>query len=253
MIIMSRSYTGKDIKLLWGLAAARCSFPNCRIECVVPASNLDKTAIIGKIAHIVAHSENGPRADPTYSSELRDSYENIILLCANHHDLVDAQHNTFTVHDLRQWKENHELWVRTTLAHEMPCVGFAELEVISKALLLMPSEPNVAFSLTEPKEKMIRNHLTDKVLQYIQLGSSKANEVERFVQHTAMLDVQFPERLKAGFVAKYSHLRDEGLDGDALFETLHVFASGGSHDFLRQAAGLAVLVYLFEKCEVFES
>ena len=31
-----------------------------------------------------------------------------------------------------------------------------------------------------------------------------------------------------------------------------VFTGGNKGDFLRQAAGLAVLVYLFEKCEVFE-
>jgi hypothetical protein len=220
--------------------------------CVVPSTNLDKDAIIGKNAHIVAHSQKGPRADPNYPIESIDSYENLILLCANHHDLVDAQDNTFTVDDLRQWKKNHELWVRTTLAREMPAVGFPELDVVARAILQMPSEPNLTFLLTEPKEKMKKNNLTGNILQYVQLGSSKANEVEKFIQHAAILDSQFPERLKAGFVEKYSYLQGEGLDGDVLFESLHEFASGGSRDFLRQAAGLAVLVYLFEKCEVFE-
>ncbi|MDD1761781.1 MAG: HNH endonuclease [Methanothrix sp.] len=249
---MSRSYSRKDIELLWGLAAARCSYPNCRIECVVPGNDLDKTAMIGKIAHIVAHSENGPRGDPSYPNESINSYDNLILLCSNHHDMVDAQFNTFTVHDLRQWKTDHETWVRTKLTNEMPFVGFAELEIVSKAILSRPSEPSVAFRLTDPKQKMIRNHLTDKILHYVQIGSSKAKEVEMFVQNMSMLDPKFPERLIAGFAAKYSDLREEGLDGDALFETLHGFSSGGSHEFLKQAAGLAILIYLFEKCEVFE-
>ena len=40
--------------------------------------------------------------------------------------------------------------------------------------------------------------------------------------------------------------------GDALYEALASFASGGQHDFALQAAGRVVLAYLFEKCEVFE-
>lgn len=250
---MNRNISRKDIKLLWGLAAARCSYPNCRIECVIPGNNLDKAAMIGKIAHIVAHSENGPRGDPSFPVEKIDSYDNLVLLCSNHHDLVDAQFNTFTTQDLRNWKNDHEAWVRTTLAREMPSVGFAELDIVSKAIMSVPSEPNVAFTLTDPVQKMTRNGLTDKVLQYIQMGSSKAGEVEKFIQKFAACDPQFPERLIAGFVTEYSHLREEGFDGDSLFEALHSFASGGSHEFLKQAAGLAILIYLFEKCEVFEA
>ncbi len=97
-----------------GLAAARCAFPspNCRVQCVSEGTELDRAAIFGKIAHIVAHSDIGPRADPTYPKELRDKYENLILLCGNHHNIVDYQHNTYTINDLRSWKSDHERWVR---------------------------------------------------------------------------------------------------------------------------------------------
>lgn len=37
-----------------------------------------------------------------------DSYENWILLCANHHRLVDAQPDLHTATLLREWKTNHE-------------------------------------------------------------------------------------------------------------------------------------------------
>jgi hypothetical protein len=66
------------------------------------------------------------------------------------------------------------------------------------------------------------------------------------------VDSQFPERLKAGFVKRYEECLAHEINGDALFETLHDFASSGSSNFERQAAGLALLCYLFQKCEVFE-
>jgi hypothetical protein len=78
------------------------------------------------------------------------------------------------------------------------------------------------------------------------------NEVEQFVQSVARLDSHFPERLKTGFVTRYNDFLANGVSGDALFEALHDFASCSSSNFDRQGAGLGVLCYLFQKCEVFE-
>jgi len=65
-------------------------------------------------------------------------------------------------------------------------------------------------------------------------------------------DIQFAERLKAGFVDKYENLRNEGLESDPLFYALLDFASNNSSDFKIKATGLSVLTYFFELCEVFE-
>ena len=248
-----RSYTEKDIKLLWGLAAARCAFQGCRIECIVEGTAQDRAATFGRIAHIVAHSDTGPRADPTYPKELRDKYENLILLCANDHDKVDYQPNTYTIFDLRAWKTEHEQWVRERLAKEIPNVGFAELEVISKGLLSQPMKPVENLSLTRPSEKMERNRITQQNHFLISMGMSKAKEVASFINHIALIDIDFPERVKNGFSEQYNQFRAHGVEGDELFSLMHQYASGYSSDFKRQAAGLAMLVYLFEKCEVFES
>jgi hypothetical protein len=43
-----------------------------------------------------------------------------------------------------------------------------------------------------------------------------------------------------------------GLEGDALFYELWNFSSDYSPDFGIRAAGLSVLTYFFDKCEVFE-
>ena len=112
---MARKYPQKDIKLLYGKAAGICAFPDCRAELILGANKNDSDAQIGKIAHIVAHSTNGPRADNKYPSKNLDTYENWILLCPTCHDTVDIHHNTYTVEFLRKLKKDHEIWVRSTL------------------------------------------------------------------------------------------------------------------------------------------
>lgn len=99
---------------------------------------------------------------------------------------------------------------------------------------------------------MRKNSLTDKVRLKLTLGLSVFNEVENFVQSVTRLDPHFPERLKSGFVTRYNDFLEKGINGDALFTVLHDFSSSSSSNFDRQGAGLGVLCYLFQKCEVFE-
>lgn len=106
-----RYYSDRTLKLLWG-GALTCAFPNCSVRVVQEATRADPEEVIGEIAHIVAHSENGPRSDPEYPSEFLSDYRNLIILCPTHHALVDKQENTYTVDDLRRWKEDHEREVR---------------------------------------------------------------------------------------------------------------------------------------------
>ncbi|MHC9539257.1 MAG: HNH endonuclease [Vulcanimicrobiota bacterium] len=247
-----RKYPLPDIKLLYGLAGARCAFPNCRTELIIESSAVSGKKQIGEIAHIVGHSENGPRSDHEYPREKLDTYENWILLCPTCHTKIDAMEHTYSVAELGKLKEDHEQWVRASLSREITGVTFAELEVISLAIMTSASIPSEDFSVIPPAEKMIHNNLTSQVSMLLTMGISKSKEVHNYLQHTAIVDSQFPERLKAGFVNEYKRLRNEGIFGDALFESLRFFSTGGSADFTRQAAGLAVLAYLFECCEVFE-
>lgn len=139
------------------------------------------------------------------------------------------------------------------LAREMPAVTFDELDVVTKFILgMQPRSSEISFTITGIREKMLKNHLTEEVRSLLTMGMGKAREVGQFVEHNALLRPEFPEKLKAGFLTEYQRLSTRGIKGDELFECLHKFSSGYSSDFKRKAAGLAVLSYLFEKCEVFE-
>lgn len=250
---MPRQTNVRDVKLLWGLAAARCAFPSCSQVCVQEATEKDKTSPrIGKIAHIVGHSDVGPRGDAAFSVEQRDQYENLILLCANHHDTVDAQPLTYTVSMLREWKRSHEDWVKTSLTQEMPQVTHAELEIVCRGIIASSEKANDDYSIIPLREKMQKNGLTTKTTFLLEMGVAKAPGVQDFINHIAVLDPDFPNRLVNGFVNEYNKLKLEGLEGDSLYLSLQNFATPDRTDLPYMAAGIAVLSYLFFTCEVFE-
>ena len=99
-----------DIKILWGRAANRCAFPNCRIE-LTP----DGRSVLGEIAHIVAMSTSGPRGNNELSPVDRDDYSNLLLLCPTHHALIDSNPEEWTVDKLKLMKIEHEKWVSSQL------------------------------------------------------------------------------------------------------------------------------------------
>ncbi|MGB7056341.1 MAG: hypothetical protein WBD58_01420 [Geitlerinemataceae cyanobacterium] len=142
---------------------------------------------------------------------------------------------------------------REELAREMPSVSFDELDIVTKFILgMQPASPEINFNITDITHKISKNCLTQEVNFLLTMGMGKVNEVGRFIEHNTLLRPDFPEKLTAGFVTEYQRLLKAGIRGDVLFESLHKFSCGNSSDLKKTAAGLAVLSYLFEKCEVFE-
>ena len=63
----------------------------------------------------MAQSDEGPRGKSTLSATERDKYSNLILLCRNHHKIVDDQVSAYSVERLHEMKDAHETWVRESL------------------------------------------------------------------------------------------------------------------------------------------
>jgi hypothetical protein len=134
----------------------------------------------------------------------------------------------------------------------MPAVTSVELEIVTKYVLGVATNPNADFTLIDPARKLKKNGLTSVVEVQLKIGLGKSKEVEKFVGHSAVISPQFPDELRAGFVTKYDELWNDDLRGDAIFFELRSYACKYSEDPLQEAAALAILAYLFERCEVFE-
>jgi hypothetical protein len=106
--------------MLWGRAGCRCSYASCRIELLhEDKTEQDNLTSIGEICHIVAKHGGGSRADTSMKPKERNSYENLILLCRNHHRVVDSQVEKYTVEFLHQMKKEHESWVKQQLGFDV--------------------------------------------------------------------------------------------------------------------------------------
>jgi hypothetical protein len=104
--------------MLWGRAAGRCSKPQCRQSLYEEETGADDPALIGENCHMVAESDDGPRADTSMPIEQRNKYSNLILLCRNHHKVIDAQEKEYTIDKLRKMKAGHEIWVSQQLGFD---------------------------------------------------------------------------------------------------------------------------------------
>lgn len=98
----------RDAKMLWGAAAGRCSFPRCSKRLIAQRTPQDSEVLLGEMAHIVARSVDGPRGTAPIAAVERNRYANLILLCEEHHKIVDTQRSTYTPELLLQFKQDHE-------------------------------------------------------------------------------------------------------------------------------------------------
>lgn len=101
------------VKVLWSRALNQCAFPACRQSLTEDAEDTTtgETLInpIGEQAHIRSYKTNGPRYDPDYPNSKLHSYENLILLCPTHHEIIDANNGAaYTAADLISMRETHE-------------------------------------------------------------------------------------------------------------------------------------------------
>lgn len=92
------------IKRLFARSLNRCAFPGCSSMIVDDESD----TMIGEMCHIEGIGKKALRHNKTLTREQRDAYDNLILLCSNHHAIIDHDDKTYTVEVLRRMKAEHE-------------------------------------------------------------------------------------------------------------------------------------------------
>jgi hypothetical protein len=242
----------KTAKIVLIKSGNRCAVPGCGERLTEPATAEDEAALIGQIAHIVSEADEGPRADPAMPLAERNAEPNLVALCPKHHRIADQQENTYTVDEMRAWKDAHEALVDSQMESVVGQLTFTELELVADAVMATSAEATSGFQLTDIRPKMAKNQLTDRVSRDIATGMLGADVVKDYVARRALMAPDFPDRLRGGFLGEYDRLYGQGLRGDELFLALRSFAAPAHTDLNRQTAGLAVLVHLFRICELFE-
>ncbi len=102
----ARQYRPSHVRRLDTLSGNECAEPNC----TRPLIGEDGISIISKICHIEAASKEGARYNSDMNDDERRHYNNLILLCDEHHTIIDNKENEgkFPVPLLQEWKKTHE-------------------------------------------------------------------------------------------------------------------------------------------------
>ena len=227
--------------------------PKCCCGLLEGAIGCSSPANAGQCAHIRGEKPGAARFDSTMTAEERRAFDNLLYLCARCHTIVDAQREHYTVEVLAEMKRAQQEGMLARTRAALPKVQFAELRIVCDMVASVAIPASEVSPSTPVPAKMAKNGIESPGVQtLIGMAVAKASVVAAFVQMISQVDASYPERLRNGFLTELARLQALDLSGDAAFIELYKFAAGHSDDFVKQAAGLAVLGYFFEACEVFQ-
>jgi hypothetical protein len=91
------------IKKLFAVSGNQCAFHGCT-ERIVDENG----TLLGEVCHIRGDKPGAKRYDATQTEAERQGFGNLILLCPNHHTIIDADEDRFSASTLRRMKKRHE-------------------------------------------------------------------------------------------------------------------------------------------------
>lgn len=94
--------TTDTLRRLYTISGNQCSFPGC----VKPMFNSEGN-FVGQICHISAAMPGGERFNPKMNNEQRRSFDNLMLMCYDHH-IETNKEIVYPIQRLHQFKKDHE-------------------------------------------------------------------------------------------------------------------------------------------------
>lgn len=134
--------TTSTVKKLYA-RAFKCAYPECN-EGLYKEDLVSGTWLLNsRVCHICARSEDGPRWDPSQSSEANRADENLILMCIPHASIIDdfQSIDSYPVSTLSLWKNNQ------IEKHKNLISGWQITERMAESAI-QASFPNVAVAIS---------------------------------------------------------------------------------------------------------
>lgn len=256
-----RNYSDLTIKRLFALSDNRCAFPDCSVVFTSPIN----TTIFSQICHI-EDAEEGGRYNPNMTDNQRSSFENLILLCPNHH-IETNDTAKYTVDYLREMKQRHESLSISKGISRNPSMLINTINAISNLSLEDISESE-ELNVYNPKRKLNYNSVKTNysLIQDYKVYQGKINslydELERqgSIKKERLLNNinQIYARIKGGYVLDSENpLEIIRLNADSILDDVfaELYRQLENSNFFEEDIILGIrliLVDAFIRCKILE-
>lgn len=119
--------TAETIRRLYLLSGNQCAFPGCNHPIIIEGGKY-----VSELCHICGAEEGGERFNPSQSNEDRRQFENLMLMCHDHH-VITNDVVAYPAERLREMKADHEKRFERGLASMMEA---ASVQITNSTILL---------------------------------------------------------------------------------------------------------------------
>lgn len=266
----ARQYSVLTIKKLYALSGNRCAFPNCGVTFL----NSEDDKNFSNICHIEDANQNTHKAD-RYNSQMtskeRADYNNLLLLCPNHH-IETNNPEKYTVDVLRKMKRNNEDDVLQKLAGQnLITKNPSALNVVIGSLgssIFDGTAINDPSSAPDPEDKILYNNVVryKSIIEEYKVYQGRLNKVYEEIEKQGSTKKEFVLlNIRTAYLIekkKYSSIEEIRANADNIIENVEtklwdlIENSSNANTHLPieaiQISLYVVLVDAFMRCSILE-
>jgi hypothetical protein len=224
----ARQYKPSTVRRLDTNSGNECAEPNCKKKLIAE----DGQTIISKICHIEAASEGGPRWNKDSNDDERRGFQNLILLCDEHHSIIDNKSNesNFSVSLLKNWKSNHEAKILklisgTNILSKFPSSFNIVISEIGKSIF---DEINNIEAEKAPstEDKILYNNIIrfKPIIEEYSVYQGKLNKIYQEIEREGSTKKEYVlQNIKTIYLKEkgnYKNIEDIRLNADKIIENI---------------------------------
>jgi hypothetical protein len=264
----AREIAELTIKKLYSMSGNHCAFPGCTqtfFNCA------DKTNV-SNICHIEAAEQGGQRYNPNSDDEYRRSFDNLILLCPNHHKVTDDVQK-YTVAVLKDMKYQHETkFLQSVIAQDVIVKNPSALNIIISELgsrIFDSQSATEPMSAPDPQNKIQYNNVVRfrPIIEEYKVYQGRLNKIYEEIEKQGSTRKEFVlHNIKSAYLVekgKYNNdIEQIKVNADNIIENVQAKlwqiienSSNKSSDLPIEAIEISLYVILvdaFMRCSILE-
>jgi uncharacterized protein YecT (DUF1311 family) len=175
--------TPATLKALFAKSGNRCAFTKCT-NCLVDDLNI----FVGEVAHINAVLKKDARFDATKSDDELRHYDNLILMCHQHHKRVDARADLYSADILRAMKAEHEAkHEQNQFTVDESVLGQAAFQIIQEDWA-----PQLDYAVEFLYDALEEGHVTQAKMNHVSANVAEITDAQLFVVYTRLFQKLSP-------------------------------------------------------------